>query len=79
MRTCEVCHEWTDEDYNSLGRCNACSSHPVDNPRPTDKVWTDKALMMGGYIGRLVFLCDAHRTHDVLRKHTSPPEVRWVS
>jgi len=43
------------------------------------KIWTDKSLQLGGYMGQIVHLCDDCRTIDVLRKHTEPPIDRWVS
>lgn len=59
--------------FGSAAACEECKA----NGKP--KVWTDKGLSMGGYMGEIVHLCDDHRTVDVLRKHTEPPGERWVS
>lgn len=63
----------TEHTYTSAKACKECISLGVrDN-------WTNKALQLGGYMGQLVFLCDLHRTPEVLRKHTEPPTERWQS
>lgn len=75
-RECQYEHELANAHEMTFHGARACKECKALGK---DKVWTDKALSMGGYMGEIVHLCDEHRTVEVLRKHTEPPFERWVS
>lgn len=54
-----------EQTYTSARKCRECSQHGK-------KTYTDTALVLGGYMGEIIFLCNEHRTRDVLRRHTEP-------
>lgn len=55
--------------------CKEC----VDLGKKGSETWTDVMMQLGGYMNSMVVLCEEHATKEVLRKHTSPPQVRWKS
>lgn len=63
----------TERAYTSAHECCECRAGGVRN------VWTNRALVPGGYMSSPVFLCDPHRAPEVLRKHTKPPVERGQS
>lgn len=73
--------QWESELATARERASSGSARECAECKATgiSKVWTDKAMVLGGYMGAMVFLCDAHRTVDMLRKHTKPSVARWQS
>lgn len=40
---------------------------------------TKSIVQLGGYMGQIIALCDAHRDEAHVRKHAHPVTDRWVS
>ena len=75
-RACQHEYEIANATVVTLTPAYACAECAANG---APKVWTDKAMCLGGYMGRIVHLCDEHLTIEVLRKHVQPPTERWVS
>ena len=63
----------TTKTFSTARECRACKASG------TDGVWTPTAMQRGGYLGDRVFLCEVHRTTEMLRRFTNRTEERWVS
>lgn len=73
---CQYEHELANARERTFTTARPCAECKANG---APKNFTPKALEMGRYMGEHVFLCDEHRTIDVLRRHTEVITERWVS